>query len=133
MKYVYILFVALLTMYFIGCRKVTGPSEFNNGDLYKTWVHSYEEQNTYDPQLFRPIDYKEFEPSRFRMQYTFREDGSCQWMVLDPRDAHYLQSGTFLRTERTVFIFDSDERLQEDVSFKITSLEKNLLEATTIE
>jgi hypothetical protein len=129
MKYVYILFVVLLVMNCISCSKSTEPSEF----IYNTWVHSYEEQDTYYPQLFRPIDYKEFGASRFRMEYTFNQDGSCQWKVLDPKDAHYLQSGTFLRVEEKVLIFDTDGTLKEYISFKITNLKENLLETTRIE
>ena len=112
-------------------KKTTDPSELQ--DLYKTWVHSYEEQDMYYPQLFRPVDYKEFLPSRFRMQYTFNQNGSCQWMVLDPKDAHYLQSGTFLRHEQTVLIYDTNGTLQEGVSFKIINLQHNLLETTRID
>lgn len=133
MKYMYTLFVVLLVMYCISCSKITETSEFDIIDINKTWVHSYEEQDTYYPQLFRPIDYKEFGASRFRMQYTFNQDGSCQWMVLDPTDAHYLQTGTFVRKEQAVHIYDTDGSLQETISFKIKNLKKNLLEITRIE
>ena len=133
MKYMDILFVVLLVIYCISCSNSTETSELDNEDIYTTWVHSYEEQNTYYPQLFRPIDYKEFGASRFRMQYTFNQDGSCQWLVLDAGDAHYFQSGTFLRIEQTVLIYDTYGTLQDYISFKITNLKQNLLEITRTE
>ena len=67
------------------------------------------------------------------MQYTFNKDGSCHWLDLDPRDAHYFQSGTFSRIEQTVLIYDNDGTLQDYISFKITNLKQNLLEITRIE
>ena len=118
----------------IGCSKsTTEPSEIDIPDLYKTWLHSYEEQETYYPELFRPDDYKEFLASRFRMKYTFNKNGSCQWMVLSPDDAHYLQSGTFRRYDMKVFIFDNNGTLQDHLSFKIINLQQNLLETTRID
>jgi hypothetical protein len=132
MKCVYILFVVSLMMSSFICSEGTITSEFLLGDIYNTWVHSYEEQDAYYPQLYRPIDYKEFGDSRFRMQYTFNQDSSCQWMVADPGDAHYLQSGTFLRKEQTVLIYDIDGTFQENISFKIINLKHDLLEIERI-
>ena len=65
MKCTDILFVVLLMIYCVCCSKSTDTSELDNEDIYTTWVHSYEEQDTYYPQIFRPINYTEFGAGRF--------------------------------------------------------------------
>jgi hypothetical protein len=117
-------------MYCISCKKSTEPSEFDIQDLYNTWVHSYEEQN--NQKVFRPIDYKEFPASRFRMKYIFKENNLCQWLVLAMDDAHYLQSGTWVQEKSSIFISDSNGTLQENISFSIINLKQKLLEIAPI-
>ncbi len=121
----------------IGCSKsTTEPSGFDIQDLYKTWIHSFEEQNNYTQHIYRPINYKEFPASWFRLKYIFEPDSTCQWLVLADNDAHYLQFGTWEITsnnELTMLIYDSTGTLQEYVSFKIIDLQQDLLEMTPID
>lgn len=57
------------------------------------WVHSSEEQRDEKVLIFRPKDYKEFPPSRFRMEYIFHKSGDCEWYYLSPDDAHRFKTG----------------------------------------
>ena len=98
--------------------------------VYQAWFHSYEEQkNRAEPiEIYRPEGFKEFPLSRFRMEYIFKEDGSCQWLVLHPADAHYLKSGTWevSRDEtQVILIYDQQHNLQK--SFRIIEIQKDLL------
>ncbi|MEK6564086.1 MAG: hypothetical protein AABZ65_03540 [Candidatus Omnitrophota bacterium] len=103
--------------------------------LYQTWFHSYEEQEsrTESIETYRPEGLNEFPPSRFRNKYIFKEDGSCQWLVLHPADAHYLKSGTWevSRNEtQVILIYDQHHNLQK--SFKIIEIQKDLLRIKSI-
>lgn len=61
--------------------------------LARHWIHSSEEQNDDKVQIFRPERFKEFPPSRFRMEYVFRKNGDCEWYYLSPDDAHRFKTG----------------------------------------
>ena len=103
--------------------------------LYQIWFHSYEEQKNHaEPiAIYRPEGFKEFPPSRFRMKYLFKEDGSCQWLVLHPADAHYLKSGTWevSRDEtQVILIYNQQHNLQR--SFRIIEIQKDLLRIESI-
>lgn len=64
--------------------------------LCRHWVQSYEEQQPDAAErIFRPADYKSFPPSRFRMQYKFACDGTCEWYSLSPDDAHRFEAGSW--------------------------------------
>ena len=112
------------------------PSEIKMQDFYQTWVHSYEENSTDTSDVYRPESYKEFQPSRFRRMYIFEEDGTCQWLVLHPADAHYIESGTWLtsgKDNREILLYDANGQYQKSISFRIQTLQKALLEITAIE
>ncbi|MEK6568365.1 MAG: hypothetical protein AABZ27_06495 [Candidatus Omnitrophota bacterium] len=98
--------------------------------LYQTWFHSYEEQDNREGpfEIYRHEGFKKFPASRFRGEYRFKEDGSCQWLALHPTDAHYLKSGTWevSRDEtQVILIYDQQQNLQE--SFRIIEIQKDLL------
>jgi hypothetical protein len=62
--------------------------------LLQSWTHSYEEEAEGSPVLvFRPSAFKEFPPSRFRMRYSFQDNGQCSWLFLSPVDAHFMNPG----------------------------------------
>ncbi len=52
--------------------------------LVGTWRHSHEE-DTATEAVYRPDSYA-FPPSRGRMGFTFRLDGSCTAIGISPRD-----------------------------------------------
>ena len=66
----------------------------NTEYLCQHWVHSFEEQKqTEKSQIYRTSDFKQFPPSRFRMQYIFYKNGDCEWYYLSPDDGHHFKRG----------------------------------------
>lgn len=62
-------------------------------NLLQHWVHSSEEERPGDEyRMFRPAGSRKFPPSRFRMAYKFAQNGSCEFYVLSPDDAHYFKA-----------------------------------------
>jgi hypothetical protein len=95
--------------------------------LSRHWVNSFEEQRQYDTaQIYRPESFKEFPPSRFRMQYIFQKDGDCEWYYLSPDDNHQFKPGKWRFNPK-------DENILEIVkdgsteSYKIIELSKSVL------
>lgn len=116
----------LLVIAFISCT-TNSSSSIDISLLLNEWVHLYEEDAD-SVQTYRPADYMEFPPSRYRQRYIFEESGNAEWLVLSPTDAHYFESGKWLydETENHLIITDStDTHLKR---FKIISLEPDLLE-----
>lgn len=68
-------------------------SDINIDLLCQHWIHSREEQQTDQEQIYRPTGFKEFPPSRFRMEYIFNKNGDCEWYYLSPDDGHKFKSG----------------------------------------
>ena len=101
--------------------------------LLQSWVRSYEEEPrtpTESIHWFRPSIFKQFPPSRFRMQYIFNEDGRCEWLFLHPSDAHFMKQGTWEadpQDNRVILIYDTNGTLVESVSFRIVEIEEDLL------
>jgi hypothetical protein len=105
------------------------PAEgaINTADFCRHWLRSMEEEKTGgNEQIFRPADYKNFPPSRFRMQYKFDPNGDCMWLYLAPNDAHSLKPGKWSIDERDKSIV----RIQMDSkteAFRITKLTREIL------
>jgi biopolymer transport protein ExbD len=103
------------------------PSKLNIEFLCQHWMHSREEQQQGDGvQIFRPSTFKQFPPSRFRMQYIFAKDGTCKWMFLSPVDAHQLKGGEWKidPADASVLRIDKGEKTE---SYKVIELTKDLL------
>lgn len=76
------------------------PVDFSyteDADFYRSWTRSYEEETDLNDgiQLYRPTDSRQFPPSWFRNSYVFDRDGTCEWLVLHPADAHYMEPATW--------------------------------------
>jgi len=100
---------------------------FNLLDLTEgSWIHSWEEDDENSCSIYRPSDYKEFPPSRFRQYFEFKENNVCSYLVLSPDDAHYIQDGVWEYDESTNIITIMSET---DVifEFQIIELDKNML------
>ncbi len=132
---IYSIFFSILTL--------SACSIFSDGDnsssdinleyLNQHWVHSYEEESQEsDVNIFRPNDYKEFPPSRFRMQYIFEEDGSCEWFYLAPDDGHHFRSGNWrlVAENNEDIIIERDEDL---LRYRIIELNEEILRMKLIE
>lgn len=88
-----------------------------NDELVGCWLHDREsEQEGSDFKLFAPCTSKTFPASRFRNMYQFKEDGTCNWLVLSPNDAHYLQDGTYSIEDGILEIYN----LKKDLILKNT-------------
>ncbi len=98
-----------------------------NPDLCNCWMHSREEQESNsDDRIFRPCDYKEFPPSRFRQSYTFNSDGSCKYLFLAPTDGHYNKDATFtFDNESKELVIKKKEG--GEMRMQLLTLEKDLM------
>jgi hypothetical protein len=101
--------------------------------LLGDWARSYEEEAEapeWMGEIFRPQNSREFPPSWFRMRYVFDEGGSCSWLVLHPRDAHYFDRGMW-RVDpddpHTILVSDSGGQLLPGRSFRIIRLNEAFL------
>lgn len=101
--------------------------------LVGAWTHSYEEEPdslALDEDWYRPSGSREFEPSLFRMEYVFREDGTCDYLWASPVDAHEMRACTWgfdAEDDRVVRVEPVDERDQRVVSFRVLGLNEELL------
>ena len=108
-------------------------SNVNLEELQQHWVHSYEEESQgSDVNIYRPNDYEEFPASRFRMQYIFEADGSCEWFYLAPDDGHHFKSGKWKLNsdDDEVIIIEQDEQV---LRYRIVELNEDVLRMTLIE
>ncbi len=101
--------VALLFISFVslGCAErdshVSGPAASSlaeQNELYTSWAHSSEEDQGDGAQVYRPVSSRDFPASRFRQVYQFSQDRTGARLVLDPADAHHMESMTW-STDRT--------------------------------
>ncbi|SMO61689.1 hypothetical protein [Gracilimonas mengyeensis] len=102
-------------------------TDINLEELTQHWVHSYEEEpQGSDVSVYRPHDYKEFPPSRFRMQYIFEADGYCTWFYLAPDDGHHFRPGKWQldAQDHKVIIIEQDDEI---LRYRITELNKEVL------
>ena len=123
MKKYLIVIVILQVVLFTHC----GYEKVSDLDfIKKSWQHSYEEENTSGTLLYRPCDYKEFPPSRFRQYFEFKDNYVCVYLVLSETDGHYTIEGTWKYNESTNIVTITNET---DVvfEFKILELKKNIL------
>jgi len=88
--------------------------------FYQHWVNAYEEQ-TAEQMVFRPKDSKDFLPSRFRMEYVFNNDGSCQYKYLSPTDAHTMKNCVYTKVGNKVYVYDDSGRVVPELSFTLSS------------
>ncbi len=100
----------------------------DNVNFYQHWVNSYEEQ-TPGNLVFRPAGSREFPESRFRMEYLFNTDGSCQYKFLSPTDNHRMENCVFTKVGNKVYIYDDAGALRADLSFTFNTLGKDVMNA----
>ena len=94
--------------------------------IERSWIHSQEEEDENGYSIYRPSDYKEFPPSRFRQYFDFKDNNVCSYLVLSPNDGHYIQEGVWEYDESTNIIKIMNET---DIifEFRIFELNKNIL------
>ena len=94
--------------------------------LEKSWTHVTEESSEqYD--LYRPSDYKEFPPSRFRQVFDFKENGVCEYLFLEPTDRHTMRTGKWNLDEKTntIKVYDQDSVLL--YQFEVVEMGEDIL------
>lgn len=96
--------------------------------LTQHWVNSYEEETGDGVLVYRVFDFAQVPPSRFRMEYLFYPDFTCQWLYLDPADAHHLRPGTW-KLDQNLLSVNQDGVI---VSYRILELTSDLLRMTRI-
>lgn len=72
--------------------------------LKGSWTQSYEEQTSVEIEIFRHSNSKDFPLSRYRQVFIFEENNQCQYLVLAPNDAHYVESGFWEFDEKSNII-----------------------------
>ncbi len=110
----------------------TSSNTSKTNDLLRHWVHSSEEQNNGNERIFRPKGSREFPPSRFRMEYVFRENGECDWYYLSPDDNHRFKKGTWQldQVDGTILEIKKEDETER---YRIKELTKDILRIDFIE
>ncbi len=67
-------------------------SEVENASIQKCWVLS-ERGNGF--QLYYPCGDERIQTSRFSPAYNFYDSNKCEYLVLSPNDAHYMDEGVY--------------------------------------
>ncbi len=123
MKTLKLLPLFLLSFLLPSCEKDTKTNDIDISLLEKKWIQSYEESyNTY-----RPSDYKDFPPSRYRQVFIFKENNICSYRVLAPNDAHYYAEGQwrFNKRDNILQIISSESKVL--YRYKIIELSEDIL------
>jgi hypothetical protein len=97
--------------------------------LYNCWTDSREENpegaKTY---IYRPCDFKDFTPSRYRHRIEFKANGECSSLKLSPTDAHYMAPAKWTYNKDQKIVTVKDETDAVIFKFKIVSLSKDRME-----
>ena len=125
--------IQCLSLFFLlfaaSCKEESNPTEPGRdySDLIQSWTNSFEEQVD-SIQVYRPSDYRQYAIARFRGKYEFLKDGTCNYLVLSPTDAHYMQIGRWTvisRVENVIGVFDSTGAVYRKM--RIVELQQDLL------
>ena len=136
-----ILVCALVTLLAIsfGCKskptdKVVESNQQDSGLdrvlLCKHWYHSSEEQADDVNQIYR-ADNSKLPPSRFRMQYIFRADGTCDWYYLSPDDDHEFKPGRWRVLSNDPLTLEITKGVAVE-EYKVTELTDDVLRLTLV-
>ena len=81
--------------------------------LMGCWMHAYEEEKGESGKIYRPCDFRDFPPSRFRDSMEFMIRGECSYKVLASNDAHHMAAGRweYLEATKQVKIYDADGKV----------------------
>ena len=119
-----ILFCLLFCL--ISCKNDSAEMDPN---IEGCWANAQEEGE----HLYKACDAQVFAPSRFRQTYTFNANGSCEFLVLHPADAHYTREAEWRYdsacNEIHIIDPDSDEVLKR---LRFTRLTEDSAEIITL-
>ncbi len=126
-----VLFVLLVIT--TSCQKKNDIDTIQPALFKNTWIESYEENPSHDIRIYRPDDYKEFPPARFRQVFDFKTHNDCHYLVLAPNDAHYMTEGvwTYENSNRVLTILNPDSEVAH--RFEVIELKEDLLKLKRIQ
>ena len=119
----------LLYLLVLVCGSFTTCQDIQETNLVGCWANSREESK--DPSvrtMFRPCDFKEFPPSRFRFTFELMKAGKCEILRVGATDAHYTEFGTWTFDKKTHLLELFNVEGNSHRKFEILNLEANLLE-----
>jgi hypothetical protein len=121
-KIIIVVFSLIMIMSLYKCSEDT-PEVF----LQKSWSRSYEEEISKEIQIYRPSNYKEFPPSRYREVFEFEANNVCRYLILAENDGHYMENGKWEYNESTkiIKIFNSNSEIKYE--FEVVELTNDLL------
>ena len=93
----------------------------------KSWTHSSEESVDGEFDIYRPSNYKEFPPRRFRQVFIFKDNKLCDYLTLSPNDAHFMKNGSWDYDEKTNIMSIYNENSEKLYEFKVMELNDTLL------
>jgi hypothetical protein len=119
-----IFIIVILGMLLMSCNK---SEELRLSQLTKSWTHSFEEETTDEVHIYRPSNYKVFPSSRFRQVIIFKRKNKCEYYVLAPNDAHYMEKGVWELSGQQQFIVVKDLKSRIQFEFEIIEFSKDIL------
>lgn len=102
-------------------------------ELLGCWTDSREESK--DPavsSVFRPCDFMEFPPSRFRFSFELMKAGQCKISMVGATDAHFMEDGTWTFDKKTKLLDLFDREGNSHRKFEVLSIDTNILELRPI-
>lgn len=101
--------------------------DINTNSLMGRWVRSMEEETDDNLYVFRPHDFKEFAPSRFRFFMVLKLNNECDYFVCHPTDMHYVEQGFWDLNQLNNIIFLYDNEMKKFAEYEIISFDHNKL------
>jgi len=102
-------------------------------ELLGCWANSREESKVPSVStIFRPCDFKEFPPSRFRFKFELMKAGKCEISMVGPTDAHYMENGTWAFDKKTHLLELFNGEGNSHRKFEVLNLGENLLELKSL-
>ena len=90
--------------------------------LINCWKHAYEEETPGDLKVYRPCDFMEFPPSRYRSTYIFKDNNACDYLELSPNDAHFFSTGRWEYNAETGILLIKDKNDMVLTTFAVVEL-----------
>ncbi len=100
--------------------------DINEEQLLGCWTHSYEEEAGEQNSKFRPCDFKEFGPSRFRRKIDLSDGGQCQFLSLSKTDKHEMKDGLWTLDDQNVLTI-TDTEMKVIYEWRVMQLEDDLV------
>ena len=94
------------------------------------WLRSPNEDEKRGGEVYRPESFKNLQPMRFRPTFIFHGDKTCQYMSLEPNDAHKMKDANWAyNTNKQFRVFSRTDGKNREVHYDwtIKQVTKNIL------